>query len=787
MPPAIGLSLQELTARYVYQVQEGCSDPHCSQPFCRKNIKKHFLGRGIRLSAAPALACHLAASKGETGLCTQLRSRVLPKNISLYIDPYDPLRLSRDAPNTPSSDKPLDLILDPGRSSSGTGTQTASDNPSSSPPSNSYSLQASLLSTVTFRNYWPILSTAKLVALAKGTIRDPGNTLSPKPPPWLPALQSVCNFVNFRRVLCSPESPFIAFKEALTSIRTSASGKRHQPVIRMLILIISHHRQRFLREEPTVVRRIDELLGLLLITLNDPYGLSYCPPIFHDAGNFITPEDTNAKLLYSHSFDVYMRYWPSSIAFSGALTGLHQAKSYFDQIILPDTYLPISPLAFFRRYSSYSRASTVYLSQTPWILDRPKRHELFRYGCLKQMAAATERLSKINQVMTKTEFFPATLEDPMRKYTASLMDVSYFIMDIDRNDFLNSAVQCLGKALQIENMIRRPLKVRFGVGEVAVDHGGVQVEFFQLLGHQLLNSGHGLFIEDPNSRKMWFNPAYSGPAMIYQYIGMLFGLALYNGCIVDVQFPSFFYHLLLNDVDSYVNKLSVSDMEELMPDVASSLRQLLRYPAQDFERDFYLSFESGIQYDDGSTYSIHLPSFDDYPEGAVTAENRARYVSEYVRFRLYDSVRELIQNFSRGLKFVISSQLLQLLTVEDLQMLLEGTAPEIDINTLEKVVDYSDGYDRSSITVSHFWSVVREFDEAQKRQLLEFITGSKRVPIGGLSRLPFTIQRNGTDCTRIPSASVCFSRLLLPDYKSRAQLKRMLLLALDNAQGFGLV
>ena len=44
--------------------------------------------------------------------------------------------------------------------------------------------------------------------------------------------------------------------------------------------------------------------------------------------------------------------------------------------------------------------------------------------------------------------------------------------------------------------------------------------------------------------------------------------------------------------------------------------------------------------------------------------------------------------------------------------------------------------------------MVHEFDDAQKRQLLAFTTGSDRVPVGGLAKLKLIIARNGPDADR---------------------------------------
>jgi len=52
-------------------------------------------------------------------------------------------------------------------------------------------------------------------------------------------------------------------------------------------------------------------------------------------------------------------------------------------------------------------------------------------------------------------------------------------------------------------------------------------------------------------------------------------------------------------------------------------------------------------------------------------------------------------------------------------------------------------------SVRYFWEIVHnEFTEDKKKLLLQFVTGSDRVPIGGLSKLKLIITRNGPDSDR---------------------------------------
>lgn len=66
------------------------------------------------------------------------------------------------------------------------------------------------------------------------------------------------------------------------------------------------------------------------------------------------------------------------------------------------------------------------------------------------------------------------------------------------------------------------------------------------------------------------------------------------------------------------------------------------------------------------------------------------------------------------------------------------------MDALERVACYV-GYCRRSPFISDFWDIVREYSSVRKRQLLEFVTASDRLPVGGAAGVEFVVQRNGGD------------------------------------------
>ena len=57
---------------------------------------------------------------------------------------------------------------------------------------------------------------------------------------------------------------------------------------------------------------------------------------------------------------------------------------------------------------------------------------------------------------------------------------------------------------------------------------------------------------------------------------------------------------------------------------------------------------------------------------------------------------------------------------------------------------------------------------------------------GGLGALEFVVQRSGPDTDRLPTAHTCFNLLLLPQYADADKMRRLLVLAIGNSEGFGI-
>lgn len=131
----------------------------------------------------------------------------------------------------------------------------------------------------------------------------------------------------------------------------------------------------------------------------------------------------------------------------------------------------------------------------------------------------------------------------------------------------------------------------------------------------------------------------------------------------------------------------------------------------------------------------------------VTQENKKEFVELYSDFLLNLSVERQFKAFRRGFQMVTDESPLALLfRPEEIEQLVCGSKV-FDFAELEAATEY-DGYTVDSEAIRNFWRVAHSLPLESQRRLLQFTTGSDRVPVGGLSRLKMVISRHGPDSDR---------------------------------------
>ncbi|XP_015119706.1 ubiquitin-protein ligase E3A [Diachasma alloeum] len=405
--------------------------------------------------------------------------------------------------------------------------------------------------------------------------------------------------------------------------------------------------------------------------------------------------------------------------------------------------------------------------------EQPKKFSFMNYAFILTPATKTLGLYYDNRIRMYSErrmsFFQSYVGQPTNPYLRLKV----------RRDFLidDALVELEMVAMENPTDLKKQLVVEFE-GEQGVDEGGVSKEFFQLVVEEIFNPDYGMFTTQEETQTTWFNPTSFESDAQFTLIGVVLGLAIYNNVILDVRFPMVVYRKLLG------RKGSFADLEDWSPTLYRTLTEMLGYVGDDMPDTFMQTFKVGYKDVFGSVLYHELRENGD--EVYVTQENKREFVDLYADFLLNRSVERQFKAFRRGFQMVTDESPLALLfRPEEIEQLVCGSKV-FDFTELEAATEY-DGYTVDSDAVKNFWRVAHALPLESQRRLLQFTTGSDRVPVGGLSRLKMVISRHGPDSDRLPIAHTCFNTLLLPDYSSLEKLEDRLLKAINYSKGFGML
>uniref|UniRef100_A0A8C2B108 E3 ubiquitin-protein ligase n=1 Tax=Cyprinus carpio TaxID=7962 RepID=A0A8C2B108_CYPCA len=338
---------------------------------------------------------------------------------------------------------------------------------------------------------------------------------------------------------------------------------------------------------------------------------------------------------------------------------------------------------------------------------------------------------------------------------------------------------------QIMNMKPYDLRRRLYIimrGEEGLDYGGIAREWFFLLSHEVLNPMYCLFeYAGKNNYCLQINPASSiNPDHLtyFRFIGRFIAMALYHGKFIDTGFTLPFYKRMLN------KKPTLKDLESIDPEFYNSIMWVKENDLEECGVELYFAQDMEIL---GKVTTHQLKN--DGENELVTQDNKEEYISLLTDWRFTRGVEEQTKAFLDGFNEVVPLEWLRYFDEKELELMLCGMQ-EIDLNDWQKSTIYRH-YTKNSKQIHWFWQVVKEMDNEKRIRLLQFVTGTCRLPVGGFAELigsngpqKFCIDKVGKE-TWLPRSHTCFNRLDLPPYKNLEQLREKLLFAIEETEGFG--
>ncbi|KAK3551640.1 hypothetical protein QTP70_020850 [Hemibagrus guttatus] len=346
------------------------------------------------------------------------------------------------------------------------------------------------------------------------------------------------------------------------------------------------------------------------------------------------------------------------------------------------------------------------------------------------------------------------------------------ILLIHRESIFRSSCEVVSKFTN--EKLKQGIAVRFH-GEEGMGQGVVR-EWFDILSNEIINPDYALFTQSadgttfqPNSNSS-VNPDHLN---YFRFAGQILGLALYHRQLVNIYFTRSFYKHILGIPVNY------QDVSSIDPEYAKNLQWILDNDISDLGLELTFSVETDVF---GAMEEVPLK-----PGGSgiqVTQDNKAEYVQLVTELRMTRAIQPQINAFLQGFHTFIPPSLIQLFDEYELELLLSGM-PEIDVMDWKRNTEYTSGYDLEEPVIQWFWEVVEGLTQEERVLLLQFVTGSSRVPHGGFAFLmggsglqKFTIAAVPYTSNLLPTSSTCINMLKLPEYPSKDVLLDRLLVAL---------
>lgn len=318
-------------------------------------------------------------------------------------------------------------------------------------------------------------------------------------------------------------------------------------------------------------------------------------------------------------------------------------------------------------------------------------------------------------------------------------------------------------------------------GEVGLDYGGVAREWFYLLSKEMFNPYYGLFeYSATDNYTLQINPnsgvCNEDHLLYFKFIGRVAGMAVYHGKLLDGFFIRPFYKMMLG------KSIELKDMESVDTEYFNSLIWIKENDPSELELAFQVDEENF-----GQTVSIELRPGG--KETRVTDENKDEYIQLVIEWRFINRVRRQMDQFLAGFNELVPLNLIKIFDEGELELLMCGIG-SIDVKDWKGNTVYKGDYHPNHIVIQWYWRVVLSFSNEMRSRLLQFVTGTSRVPMNGFKELYgsngpqlFTIEKWGS-ATNYPRAHTCFNRLDLPPYESYQQLRDKLIKAIEGSEGF---
>ncbi|XP_054714479.1 E3 ubiquitin-protein ligase TRIP12-like [Uloborus diversus] len=177
-------------------------------------------------------------------------------------------------------------------------------------------------------------------------------------------------------------------------------------------------------------------------------------------------------------------------------------------------------------------------------------------------------------------------------------------------------------------------------------------------------------------------------------------------------------------------------------------------------------------------------------DNLVTIHNLEEYLKLLKHWIMKEGISRQMKAFQEGFESVFPLSNLKIFYADEMELLFCGSKyVPWDVKSLKECCRPDHGFTFDSPAIKFFFSILSTYDQEQQRKFLQFLTGSPRLPVGGLKALSplLTIVKKTSDDDAnrdcyLPSVMTCVNYLKLPDYSSLEIMRAKLEIAINEGQ-----
>jgi hypothetical protein len=347
------------------------------------------------------------------------------------------------------------------------------------------------------------------------------------------------------------------------------------------------------------------------------------------------------------------------------------------------------------------------------------------------------------------------------------------VLLIERTSFLRDSFEQFHTTTDLD--LRGKLNIHF-IDELAEDAGGVIREWFSIITEELFKPSLKLF-KKANTKELSFifNENVEGEEIIVRYAefaGKVFAKAMFE----RIPIKCYLNKTILNQILGI--PLNIQDLKYFDQELWQSIDHITNKGTKGLD----LTFTAG---------KIELKS--NRKAIIVIDKNKNEFCKLFADYLMTKSISLRLQSFLNGFYSLIPRELVSVLDSDELELFFCGDSA-IDVEDWKSNTTYKDFYNKNHQIIKWFWEIILSLNDEERRKMLQFCTGSTRVPVEGFKGL---LSNNSKVCnfciepkeftgaeTSFIVAHTCFNRIELPEYPEKQIMEKNLKQIINNPQCF---